>query len=368
MRTVGVGIVGTGVGLRTHFPAFSGTVGARVVGIVGSKLARAQIYAEKFSGVTAVDSVDALCLNPDVDIIVVASPNEFRVPHVSSVVSSGKSFLLEKPLGSTAAEAATIAEMLIGYSSIHLVNHQLRFNPYIRKIRDIVRSGRLGQVYSLQIFQQSIGFSDRNAPWSWSFDSFAGGGVRLAMASHLIDLSRFLLSSANVFGISAMMDPVVTMRPGPDGQQREISASSFFSASIQMSHHCCVSLMATAAAFGEAGFEIAVHGDDGELRFDLVKKLRGAFRDSRGRFHSIDVEGVSERERRNEVSIFSGSEPYLAACLIDAIREDDRGLIADAATISDALHTQSVLEAMLESSVTGLTVKLASGYQTRASI
>ena len=178
------------------------------------------------------------------------------------------------------------------------------------------------------------------------------------MGSHLIDLVIFWFGG-EIETVSGSMDPVVSKRRNSDGVEVPVSASGFFSASLEFAGGLSVQLSATAASCSSAGFEFSLFGETGELHFNLVDKLTGAFLENRGKTVVISVNDVSEAERENRVSIFSGSFPYFAYAITQSIRNKDWGALEPAAKFSDALVTQNVLDALKCAANTGEAQRLS---------
>lgn len=351
-KIVKIGLIGTGVGLRTYLPAFKDIHDSEVLVISGSSIERATKLAQQH-GIKHAMSYQDLCKHPEIDLVCVTSPNLYHREQVVAALRAGKHVLCEKPLAMNVNETRELINISSAHSGqLALVNHQLRFNPYLRKVKQLLEEGRLGRPYFLRMHQQSTGFSDRQATWSWSFDATQGGGVRLAMGSHLIDLVIYWLGE-RVKHVSGSLDPVVSYRCNSDNVKVPVSASGFFSASLQFAEGLSVQLSATAASCSSPAFEFNLFGEEGELHFNLSDKLTGAFLDNRGETVEISVDGVSEEERANRVSIFSGSFPYYAEEIIRSIQNSEWMTLAPAATFSDALVTQNVLDALKSAATTG---------------
>jgi predicted dehydrogenase len=364
MDKVRIGIIGTGVGIRTHLSGFRKTSNAEVVGIVGSSSERAMQFAKQHSIPTAYPDVRALCGDENIDLVCVASPTRCHYEHVMTALASRKHVLAEKPLGMNVKEVEELTDNADRSGRICVIDHQLRFNPYIRCIREVLSRKELGRVYFLRIHQQSIAFSDPAFPWSWSFEAREGGGVRLAMASHLFDLLQFWFPEAAVQTLTAHLDSGVSRRKYLDGNMRAVDVSGFFNIHLSLEGGASVSLSATAAAFGVPNFEIAIYGENGELHFDLERKIRVSGPSNRGQLRTVEVDGVTPEEAQNKVSIFSGSFVYFAPKLVQAIESCDPAPIRDATTFHDALKNQALLDAALASSSTGMAVQLREGYHS----
>jgi predicted dehydrogenase len=365
-QSLRIGIIGTGVGIRTLVPGFRSTGRAEIVGISGSSLARASEYA-RHAGISRVfGSYKELIDSDDIDLVCVASPNVNHFEQTMYAISSGKHLLVEKPLSSSMAETLALADAVKEYPKLAVVDHQLRFNPYLRAIRMLLKRGDLGEPYFIRLHQQGTAFSDREAKWTWSFEAEQGGGVLLAMGSHLIDLIWFLFGNRKVYSCDCSIDPVISQRLDTSGSIREVNASSFFAAHLALEPWCTAHLSATAAAVGENRFDIDIYGTDGEIHFDLKDKLRLSSRKAVGKEEAVQVAGVTDEERQNAVSIFKGSFVYLAPKIIDAVVTGDLSHVADACKFSDEVRTLNIVEALRESGVEGTIVEVDKGYSSRA--
>src|SRR5450432_1838044 len=109
-RTVGVGMIGTGIGIRSILPGLRRTGRAEIVGLS----ARSQARAEETGGPLGIplltDDYLSLCEDDRVELIVVASPNALHVEHARAALTTGKHVYLEKPTGVDEAQALAIAE------------------------------------------------------------------------------------------------------------------------------------------------------------------------------------------------------------------------------------------------------------------
>lgn len=363
-----IGIIGTGVGLRTHYPGFKKTNQVEFVGLVGSSFERANEFSKKFEFKKIFKDYKDLIQSDDIDFVCITSPNNFHLKEILFAIDNDKHILSEKPLASNMIEINTIINHKTKSNKLHLVDHQLRFNPYIIEVKKIIEQGKIGRPYFIKIHQQSIGFSDRNAKWIWSFDAEQGGGVRLAMASHLIDIINFWFNGIKPLLVKGAMDTVVEERQDNENKKRKIDACAFFSASISFEKNLDVQFSATAAAIGIPRFDFSIYGTEGELHFDLQNKLSGAFLINRGKVETIDVEGVTDEERENRVSIFSGSFVYFAEKIVESITLNDNSILKTAARFEDAVYTQILLDAILKSSVEGCVVEINKGYFSNSKI
>lgn len=347
MSKIKIGIIGTGVGIRTHYKGFKlFEDSAEVYAIAGSSYLRSVEFAEKYEIPVACADYKELCDMNDIDLICITTPNKYHKEMLEYAISRKKHIICEKPMVTTAKDVCLINNLTKKYDHILIVDHQLRFNPYIAKIKELIDSGTLGKIYNVKINQQGSGFANENLPWSWSFDGDEGGGVRLAMASHFTDLIQFWFDNRPVISVSATLNPITKKRLDKNNNEKNVIASTTCDAFITLKDELTVHYSINAGSYSEPRFDISIFGDRAELSFSLQDKLRIYYRSAIGKVEKILPEGVYSDELENKISIFSGSFRYLAPELIYAIQSGDTSRIKKAATPIDAKYNIDVLEAI----------------------
>ena len=357
MNKIKIGIIGTGVGIRTHLKGFrNNEEEAEIYAIAGSSIERSREFASKYDIPVACADYKELCNIEELDLICITTPNNFHREMLEYAINKNKNIICEKPIVNTAKEAEEINELVKDYNKILIIDHQLRFNPYIQEIKKLVSNGTLGKIYNVRLNQQGTGFANENATWSWSFDDEKGGGVRLAMASHFTDLIQFLFDSRDVVSVTASMNPITKERLDTTGGLKTVNVSTTCDAFIKLKDELTIHYSINAGSYIGSRFDISIFGDKGELTFSLDEKLKLYLRSAIGEVHVIKPEGVFEDEERNEVSIFSGSFRYLAPKIIKAIQNNDRNEISIATTPKDSIYCLKILDAIKESTNSGNSV------------
>lgn len=353
MAKVKIGIIGTGVGIRTHLNGFRLFENAEVVAICGSSLSRSQEFATKYNVPAAHADYKELCDNPEIDLVCVTSPNRFHYDATKYAISKNKHIICEKPLSDNIEEIKSLIDCVKNYSKIAVVDHQLRFNPYIKKIKELINNGDLGTIYSVKFNQQGSGFVNPDAVWNWSFDGKEGGGVRLAMASHFTDLIQYWFESPQMINVNGYMNPVTKERKDNNGILREVTASTICTAHINFENELNAMYSINAGSYMPSRFDVNIFGTKGELTFSLQDKIDFYSRNKIGEKQIISVDGVFPDEEENKISIFSGSFRYFAPLLIKAIQTNDFSLIGNAATFRDAQYNVQILDAIKQSANNG---------------
>lgn len=357
MKKIKIGIIGTGVGVRTHLKGFRCfQEDAEVFAIAGSNLERSKKFADEYNIPVACADYKELCDIDELDLVCITTPNKFHKEMLLYAISKNKNIICEKPMVDTMEEAKELNQITNNYDKILIIDHQLRFNPYILEIKRMIDNGTLGKIYNVHLNQQGTGFANENAPWSWSFDSEEGGGVRLAMASHFTDLIEYWFGSRDIISVAASMNPITKERLDSNGKAKKVDASTTCNAFIRLEDELTIQYSINAGSYVGSRFDITIFGDKGELTFSLEDKLKLYLRSSIGEVNQIEPDGVFQDEVENKVSIFSGSFRYLAPKIIKSIQTNSNNEISIAATPKDSIYCIKILQAIKDSSNKGISI------------
>ena len=116
-------------------------------------------YAERnFGGVPLFkDYKDFLKAKIDADIVAVATQDEQHEEHSIAMMKAGYDLLLEKPIASTKEGCLKIYECSKKYGRKVVVCHVLRYTPFYSTIKDIVSSGKLGEIVTINA-SENVGY------------------------------------------------------------------------------------------------------------------------------------------------------------------------------------------------------------------
>src|SRR5215213_1636195 len=185
--TVGIGMLGSGFIGEFHTLGLRYVRDAKVVANWGAGTERRVAFAARF-GSRPLESIDAVCADPDVDLVIVSLPNHLHVEAVRSAVAHGKGVACTKPLGRNGAEAAEMLRLVQEAGVFNAYLENVVFNAEMIRMREMIEAGAIGR---LTTFRAREGHSGPHAPHFWDAD-LAGGGALLDMASHGAEAARFL--------------------------------------------------------------------------------------------------------------------------------------------------------------------------------
>ena len=130
--------------------------------------------------------------HPDVDLVIVATTNDWLTPVALFALEQGKHVLVEKPVGRSLGEVAPLCGLASARGLKVKVGFNLRFHPAIRQARALIDEQAVGD---LMFVRGRYGHGGRDGyEKEWRADpNVSGGGELLDQGIHLIDLSRWLL-------------------------------------------------------------------------------------------------------------------------------------------------------------------------------
>lgn len=189
---VGVGIVGLsaggGWGARGHLPALQAVDGFRLVAASASSAESARAAGERYGVPLTFGSAEELAACPDVGLVVVSVQAAKHWPAVSAAIAAGKHVYCEWPLAMSEAEAGQMAASARAAGVRGFVGLQARSAPVVRYVRDLVKSGWVGEVLSTTLVASGMSWgAESDSRTSYLLDR-AGGSTMLTIPfGHVVD-------------------------------------------------------------------------------------------------------------------------------------------------------------------------------------
>ncbi|MDX3135626.1 Gfo/Idh/MocA family oxidoreductase [Streptomyces europaeiscabiei] len=149
-RPLRLGALGTSsIAWRRVLPTVARMPEWDLVAVAGRTAKKAVRFAEQF-GCAAEEDAEALLERPDVDAVYVSTPTALHHRWAERALRAGKHVLVEKPIGVNAAEARDLYALAAERSLVLRENFMFLHHPQHARVRELVGSGRLGQLASLQ--------------------------------------------------------------------------------------------------------------------------------------------------------------------------------------------------------------------------
>lgn len=166
-RPIGVGVIGCGYWGPNLVRNFAWTEGARVSAVCDEQLDRAQKLASQYSVPQVYGDALELINDPDVDLVVVATPSRMHHSLAAAAIEVGKHVLVMKPMTTNVEDAEDLIERADAKGVLLAVDHTFVYTPAVRKMRQLVEGGDLGEVYYIDSVRINLGVfqSDVNVIW-----------------------------------------------------------------------------------------------------------------------------------------------------------------------------------------------------------
>lgn len=309
-----------------------------------------------------------LVASDEVDVVSVTGPNFIHAQVAIAAAAAGKHLWVEKPAGRGSAETKAIADAAAAAGVHTAVGFNYRNAPAVEYARDLVTSGRIGEVTHARVQMLGDYAAHPDGAHTWRFTrELSGNGVTGDLGSHGIDLAEYVVGP--IARLVAQDSTFITHRPvstgaashfsrGGGGELKEVENEDYVSMLLTFASGARGMLEASRASVGEQNtYGFTIHGRTGALEWDFRRmgELRvcldqdfqsaswstvlvrpgiaefGAFQPDAGIAMSYDDLKVIEAKRLME-SIVTGNP--VGATIADALRAAQVAEAAEASVAS----------------------------------
>ena len=179
---VGVGLIGYGAIAQVHAASITATPGLRLAGVCDVSDERRQMAAREWSVQTHARAEDLLD-DPEVRLVVVGTPPSIHSDSVMAALRAGKHVVCEKPFALRVEEVDRMIDAAAARDLVLTVFQSRRWDPDYLALRDVVRSGRIGEAFYMESF---IGGHDHPCDFWHSHEPISGGTI-YDWGSHYFD-------------------------------------------------------------------------------------------------------------------------------------------------------------------------------------
>ncbi len=339
MKTVG--LVGYGLaGSVFHGPLIRSVAGLRLGKVVTSR--REQV-AKNLPGVAVVAGVEDMFSDPEIDLVVVASPSAHHYEHARSALLAGKHVVVDKPLATTSREASELVEVAASRGRVLSVFQNRRWDNDYLTVQHAIKQGWLGRVFHYEVhfdrFRPQIKAGWREVPGP-------GAGILYDLGAHLID------QSLQLFGMPrAVTADIIAQREGARVEDYFHLVLDYFPLRV---------ILHAATIVAQPGPRFLVHGDGGSfLKYGIDGQEEALKRgkrpgdaewggDSAENYGELTPAGGTPRKVETLRGAYERYYEVLAACLenagappVDAHDSRD-GLIVIEAAQRSAAETRTI--------------------------
>jgi predicted dehydrogenase len=188
-----VAVVGAGYWGPNLVRNFSSTPGMEVAWVCDLSEARLADIARKFRVGRTTTRFDELLQDPTLDAIALATPVASHRPLGEQILKAGKHLWVEKPLAGTVADAQALVSLAAQTKRCLFVDHTFLYTPAVRKIRELISTGEIGDVLYFDSVRVNLGLfqSDTNVLWDL-------GPHDLSIASYTLGVNPTSVSTVGI--------------------------------------------------------------------------------------------------------------------------------------------------------------------------
>lgn len=200
---IGVGVIGYGYWGPNLVRNFVELPSCTVVAVCDFAPSRCALVARRHPGVRICSSVDELLEIADVAAVAIATPVSTHFDLAQACLRGGRHVLVEKPLTTSSAAAMQLVEEASRRRLVLMVDHTFLYTPAVRKIREIVQSGTLGQLLYYDSVRINLGLFQHDASVLWDLATHD-----VAIMDHLLGASPIAVSACGVAHVSGRPESV----------------------------------------------------------------------------------------------------------------------------------------------------------------
>ena len=190
MDTIGVALIGSGYIAHYHASGLAELPDVKVPVLCSLDGKAAEEFADKYSIEEVTDQINGLFQREDIQAVVIATPNKYHAPYALEFMKNGIDVFVEKPMAVSALQGKEMIEFARKNNRILMVGHMWRFDTEANYVRDLVQSGKLGEILKTKGYGIHVNWG----PAGWFIDKdLAGGGALADMGVHAIDTVRYIL-------------------------------------------------------------------------------------------------------------------------------------------------------------------------------
>ncbi|MCL1964736.1 MAG: Gfo/Idh/MocA family oxidoreductase [Firmicutes bacterium] len=187
------------------------------------------------AGLIAYPSLDALWADPDINLVTIATPNDYHKPLSIAALQAGKHVVCEKPVTLNAAELEDILAVSEETGRLFTVHQNRRWDKDYRVVREALGSGVIGEPYFIENKVQG----SRRSLHGWRGHKQNGGGMLLDWGIHLLDQIMDLIPSSPVVSVCAHLLSLYTTEVD-DNIKLLLRFENGVSSLLEMSTNCLI--------------------------------------------------------------------------------------------------------------------------------
>ena len=208
------------------------------------------------------DTLYDACNDPEVDGLIICTPNFSHIEVVREAIKSGKNILVEKPMVTTLADAFEMRKIAQDYSAVLQVGLQYRYKAiYAESRKEALEKKALGDIKTITIVEHRIPFLDKIDQWN-KFSEYSGGTL-VEKCCHYFDLFNLFAQSKPKYVFAVGGQDVNFTEFEYNGKKSDILDNAIVTVVYENGVKCNFNLCMFSPMFYE---ELTICGEQGRIR------------------------------------------------------------------------------------------------------
>jgi predicted dehydrogenase len=140
---------------------------AELVGLCDVSAERLRQVGRRYPAALQYESLELLLADSNVEAVAIATPVSTHHRVVSAALRAGKHVFVEKPLAASSLEGQELIELAAEHELVLMPGHTFLYSPPVRKIRSLIESGELGDIYFISTSRVNLGLHQADASVAW---------------------------------------------------------------------------------------------------------------------------------------------------------------------------------------------------------
>ncbi len=162
-----IAVVGCGYWGPNLIRNFNSLQGCRVKIVCDINKKRLAHMVSRYPGIETTTDYDELINDSDIDAVAIATPVQLHFEIAKKSLEAGKHILIEKPMASSVAECEKLKELAEQQNLTLMVGHTFLYSQPVRRIKEIIDSGDLGQILYISARRLNLGLFQKDINVAW---------------------------------------------------------------------------------------------------------------------------------------------------------------------------------------------------------
>src|SRR5215510_16381371 len=206
MQKINLAVVGCGYWGPNLIRNFRSLPGCRLKVMCDLDEQRLKHLHQLYPEVEGSTSFEGVLADPEINAVAIATAVRFHYPMAKASLLAGKHTFIEKPMASSAAECEELIQLAHKNGLVLMIGHTFLYSPAVRKIKEIIRSGDIGNIRYISARRLNLGLFQKDINVAWDLAPHD-----ISIILHVMEESPIAVSCTGSPHVNGKIEDVTTM-------------------------------------------------------------------------------------------------------------------------------------------------------------